>query len=36
MGIRPGEKIHKEMISKYESFNTYESKNFYFILPAIT
>tara|TARA_B100000963_G_scaffold362041_1_gene402480 strand:+ start:7139 stop:8149 length:1011 start_codon:yes stop_codon:yes gene_type:complete len=34
MGIRPGEKLHEEMISKYESFNTYESKNFYFILPG--
>lgn len=33
-GIRPGEKLHEEMISNYESYNTYESKNFYFILPG--
>jgi len=33
IGIRPGEKIHEEMISRYESFNSYEGKDIYFILP---
>ena len=33
IGIRPGEKLHEEMISKYESFNSYELKDMYFILP---
>ncbi len=33
IGIRPGEKLHEEMISKYESFNSYELKDMYLILP---
>tara|TARA_A100001015_G_scaffold143074_1_gene158679 strand:- start:3092 stop:4117 length:1026 start_codon:yes stop_codon:yes gene_type:complete len=34
IGLRPGEKIHEEMISFSESFNTLELKNKYLILPA--
>ena len=33
-GIRPGEKIHEEMISFSESANTIEYKNHYVILPS--
>ncbi len=33
IGIREGEKIHEEMITKSDSLNTLESKNFYIILP---
>ena len=32
-GIRPGEKIHEEMISEGESRNCIEYKNFYIIKP---
>ncbi len=35
MGIRPGEKIHEEMISNSDSFTTYDSGNYYVILPQI-
>ena len=31
-GLRPGEKIHEEMISENESLNTIEHKNYYVIL----
>lgn len=34
VGIRPGEKIHELLYVKDESRNTYELKNFYFILPS--
>jgi|TARA_A100001011_G_C14315377_1_gene847713 UDP-N-acetylglucosamine 4,6-dehydratase len=34
IGIREGEKIHEEMITKSDSYNTLESKNFYVILPT--
>lgn len=34
IGIRPGEKLHEEMISYSDSFNTYINKNYYFILPT--
>ena len=34
IGIRPGEKLHEEMISISDSFNTVESTNFYAILPS--
>tara|TARA_A100001011_G_C14281399_1_gene831747 strand:+ start:275 stop:1279 length:1005 start_codon:yes stop_codon:yes gene_type:complete len=33
IGIRPGEKIHEQMISKSDSFSTLEMKNGYVILP---
>lgn len=33
-GIRPGEKIHEEMITTSDSHNTIETKKFYIILPA--
>jgi len=36
IGIRPGEKMHEEMISKTESANTIEFKNYYVILPKIS
>ena len=32
-GIRPGEKLHEEMISIYDSKNTIDLKKFYAILP---
>ena len=35
IGIRPGEKLHEEMISVSDSFYTYEYEDFYKILPAI-
>ena len=35
IGIRPGEKIHEEMISSSDSQNTIELKNFYIILPSL-
>jgi FlaA1/EpsC-like NDP-sugar epimerase len=34
IGIRPGEKIRKEMISQSDSYNTYDLGKYYFILPA--
>ena len=33
IGLRQGEKIHEQMISSSDSFNTLETKNFYIILP---
>ena len=33
VGIRPGEKIHEELINEAESRNTVEFKNYYTILP---
>ena len=33
IGIRPGEKIHEEMISSEESLNVIEYKNFYVVIP---
>ena len=32
-GIRGGEKLHEEMITVSDSYNTIEAKNFYIILP---
>ncbi len=32
IGIRPGEKIHEEMITTADSFNTYDLKKYYMIL----
>ena len=34
IGIRPGEKIHEEMITESDSLNTLELKNYFVILPA--
>jgi UDP-N-acetylglucosamine 4,6-dehydratase/5-epimerase len=34
IGIRPGEKIHEEMITTSDSQNTLDAKNFYIILPS--
>lgn len=33
VGIRPGEKIHEEMITMSDSFSTYDLGNYYVILP---
>ena len=33
IGIRPGEKIHEEMITSSDSYNTYDLGNYYAILP---
>jgi UDP-N-acetylglucosamine 4,6-dehydratase len=35
IGIRPGEKLHEEMISKEDSLYTYDYGDYYKILPAI-
>ena len=35
VGIRPGEKIHEEMITSSDSFNTYDLGKYYAILPNI-
>ncbi len=34
VGIRPGEKIHEEMITASDSFNTFDIGDYYAILPA--
>jgi UDP-N-acetylglucosamine 4,6-dehydratase (inverting) len=34
VGIRPGEKIHEQMISPADSYNTYDIGNYYVILPT--
>ncbi len=34
IGIRPGEKIHEEMISLFDSPNTIDCKNFFVIYPS--
>lgn len=36
IGIRPGEKIHEEMITASDSFNTYDLGTYYVILPTVT
>ena len=33
IGIRPGEKLHEEMISTHDSYNTYEYSKYFKILP---
>lgn len=33
VGIRPGEKIHEEMISSSDSYNTFDLEQYYAILP---
>ena len=35
-GIRPGEKLHEQMISTEDSHYTYEYSNYFKILPQIT
>lgn len=34
VGIRPGEKVHEEMITHSDSFNTYDLGKYYAILPS--
>ncbi len=34
IGIRPGEKIHEEMITESDSYYTYDLGKYYTILPA--
>lgn len=36
IGIRPGEKIHEEMITTSDSFTTFDLGNYYVILPQVT
>jgi UDP-N-acetylglucosamine 4,6-dehydratase/5-epimerase len=36
VGIRPGEKIHEEMITQADSFTTYDLGKYYTILPQVT
>jgi len=36
VGIRPGEKIHEEMITASDAFNTYDLGKYYAILPPVT
>jgi UDP-N-acetylglucosamine 4,6-dehydratase len=35
VGIRPGEKIHEEMITTSDSFNTYDLGKYFTILPSV-
>tara|TARA_B100001175_G_scaffold317781_1_gene336400 strand:+ start:3317 stop:4357 length:1041 start_codon:yes stop_codon:yes gene_type:complete len=35
IGLRPGEKLHEEMISVHDSINTLEAKDHYVILPNV-
>ena len=35
VGIRPGEKLHEQLISEEDAFYTYEYKDYYKILPVI-
>ena len=35
IGIRPGEKLHEQMISSEDSYYTYEYSNYFKILPQI-
>ncbi len=35
VGIRPGEKIHEEMITESDSFNTFDCGDYYAILPTV-
>ncbi|MFC1684677.1 UDP-N-acetylglucosamine 4,6-dehydratase (inverting) [Pseudomonadota bacterium] len=35
VGIRPGEKLHEEMISPEDTYHTYDYEEYYKILPAI-
>jgi UDP-N-acetylglucosamine 4,6-dehydratase (inverting) len=35
VGVRPGEKLHEEMITPSDSFNTYDLGKYYTILPTV-
>jgi UDP-N-acetylglucosamine 4,6-dehydratase/5-epimerase len=35
VGIRPGEKVHEEMITSSDSFTTYDLGRYYVILPQV-
>ena len=35
VGIRPGEKIHEEMITASDSFNTYDLGKYFIIVPSV-
>ena len=35
VGIRPGEKVHEEMITASDSFNTYDLGKYFVVLPSI-
>ncbi len=35
VGIRPGEKMHEEMITSSDSYNTYDLGKYYVILPSV-
>lgn len=35
VGIRPGEKIHEEMITSSDSYNTYDLGKYFIILPTV-
>lgn len=35
VGIRPGEKIHEEMITTSDSYNTYDLGKYYVIIPTV-
>jgi len=35
IGIRPGEKVHEEMITSSDSYNTYDLGTYYAILPQV-
>lgn len=35
IGIRPGEKIHEEMITVHDSYSTIDAKDYYLILPVL-
>lgn len=35
VGIRPGEKVHEEMITASDSFNTYDLGKYFAILPQV-
>ena len=36
IGIRPGEKLHEEMITPTDSLSTIDLGNYYAILPSVT
>lgn len=35
IGVRPGEKIHEEMITSSDAFTTYDLGSYYVILPQV-